>query len=228
MIQDDNVAQIEIFRELSILGSPQLAADFMKRISKTVSGIWSPIEINPHEWGGNTFCFSCGETEEHPAAKLWFAKSHNKNKLYVSNIVPLNMNSLTKTEYNRILMEFYKTFIEPFPVDKGLEIIVEEDLVGLDHWLDEEAIRRLNSFSNCANKSTGTGHPLDERRWWLFCFYIHDKGFFSKFYPDILGRWLNEVLGWHEEGAHKLALNYERTLRTLEAYNEYHITGDVN
>lgn len=226
MNSENKIEKIEIFRELKIVGESQLLWDFMNKISNAVGGKWTSEEIYPREYGGNMYCFRCHKTEVHPAAKLWFAQS-DKQKIYVSNIVPMDMRRLTKNEYNQILMEFYESFIKPLGEPDGLKVTLEDNLVGLEHWIDEKAIQLLNSFSNLANKSTGTGHPLDERRWWLFCFYIHTKGYYPDFYPDILSRWLHEILGWSERSAESLSASYERTLRTLKQYDIYREKGTL-
>lgn len=226
MIGASESPQIEIFRELAIVGDSECLSEFMEKVTRAVSGVWSSVEINPRDYGSNTLCFSTEKTDTHPAAKLWFARIQS-NKLYVSNIVPSDMNKLTRGEYNQILLEFYDSFLRPISLGTRLQVSLEQDFVGLDHWLDEEAIRRLNSFSNMANKSTGAGHPLDERRWWLFLFYVHQKKFYPDFYPDILSRWLHEVLGWSESSADSLSGNYERTLRTLVQYDIYTETGSL-
>lgn len=223
---NEHSQKIEIYRELSIEGAAEKIDHLMTKVSSSLKNGWVKEVSDDETYGTKFYVFKCTETTERQTAKLWFARS-TPNRLYISNIVPEKIQTLTRRQYNEILIDFFHAFIEPIAATSELKIQLDEDWVGLDHWLDKEAIKRLNAFSNLANKSTGTGHPLDERRWFLFLFYVHEKGGFEEFYPDALARWLNEILGWGEDSAHRLAASYERSLRLLREYDKYRISGDL-
>jgi hypothetical protein len=212
--------KIDIYRELSIEGKRVSLQNFLSQITSTLSFGWTRAEEGNARGVPAFTYFRCTETAERKSAKLVLAKS-SETKLYVSNIVPESVSRLTRSEYNAILLEFYDLFIAPIASQFDLRINLEPELVDLSHWLDAEAIARLERFSHNANKSTETGHPLDERRWLLFVFYVHEKGFFPSFYPEVLARWLHEVLGWSRESAERLSIQYERSARLLEEYDKY-------
>lgn len=86
----------------------------------------------------------------------------------------------------------------------------------LTHWTSEEAAAALHRFSVTANKSTGSKHPSDRRRWFDFIFAAHRAQ--SRLDSQILARWLTEVEEWPSEVVEDLVIQYEFGVALLEEY----------
>ena len=79
-----------------------------------------------------------------------------------------------------------------------------------------EAERALRRFSSAANRSTGSSHPLDERRWMEFviaCAQATPRQDRPPLSPTLNGgllkRWLTEVDAWAADVASHLVELYE-------------------
>ena len=70
----------------------------------------------------------------------------------------------------------------------------------------DEVEKALVRFSNLANKSTGSSHPLDRKRWLEFLILAHEAG--SDLHADLIIRSLVE-LGWSEGKAIELGIEFE-------------------
>ncbi|WP_199554836.1 hypothetical protein [Sandaracinobacteroides hominis] len=133
---------------------------------------------------------------------------------YVPNITPAENGELGITLYNRILSEFAETIAKPVARRFGFVVSITSSNQDLDDWLDHEAAVALRRFSGAANKSTGASHPMDERRWFDFIIAVHRSG--KRVGTDHLARWLEDVEGWDERSANKLASEFERGMALLE------------
>lgn len=133
----------------------------------------------------------------------------------VANIVPRESGELGIRLYNHILQNFVASFEAAF-AGANIAISVTSPQQSLADWMSEGSARLLQRFSSCANKSTGTGHPLDRERWIEFLISAHgdprDSG-------DLLLRWLTEVEGWPEDGAFELVRDYELARDLLRTYD---------
>ena len=87
--------------------------------------------------------------------------------------------------------------------------------MAITEWVSDETAEKLHTFSACANKSTGSSHPMDETRWYAFLMATHTER--SSLAPESLRRWLQEEEGWDEDHAWKLSIEYE-TARSLFTY----------
>lgn len=139
-------------------------------------------------------------------------------KIYVSNIIPSQKNSLTEAEYNEILAAFDRDILTPALSEWGRPHTREETKaqVSVDDLFPEPLSRLLKRFSTLANKSVL--HPLDDKRWREFLIATHQSG--TQVDADTLRMLLVEELGWPEEQAQKLAIEYYNGLELLEAYDE--------
>jgi hypothetical protein len=139
-------------------------------------------------------------------------------KVYVSNIIPRQKNSLTEAEYNEILAAFDRDILTPALSIWGREHTREETKaqVSVDDVFPEPLSRLLKRFSTLANKSVL--HPLDDKRWREFLIATHQSG--TQVHTETLRTLLVEELGWPEEQAQKLAIEYYNGLELLEAYDE--------
>jgi len=135
----------------------------------------------------------------------------------VVNIVPLEASELEPVRYNRVLQDFVVKVAVPAASAAGFVVEPGPAAQGLGDWLSEDAAAALRRFSVLANKSTGSSHPSDQRRWFSFLIAVHhDPG---RLDTSRLIRWLCEVEGWSPDKAHELAIEYEYGLALLDEYD---------
>lgn len=138
----------------------------------------------------------------------------------VSNIVPTKKFELSIREYNALLDEFYKIFLSGLSMAGVTVCPPTSELFDPLTVISKEALNKLVLFCNCANKSTGSSHPLDRERWLEFIYQTLIDG--NYFDPSLLQRFLQDedfwgkkdswVMGksaWSQEKASELALQYE-------------------
>ncbi|MCC6630166.1 MAG: hypothetical protein IT340_22530 [Chloroflexi bacterium] len=136
----------------------------------------------------------------------------------VTNIVPQELGSLTRSQYNAVLDDFAARVAGPAAAVLGLSLRISPDRQPLTFWLSPEAARRLTTFSQAANMSTGSGHPLDFRRWAAFLIQVHRER--SRLDAPTLRRWLVEIEGWPEDTASGLVGEFEFARDLLSAYDD--------
>jgi hypothetical protein len=132
---------------------------------------------------------------------------------YVPNITPAAVGQLTVEQYNAVLSNFVEAIAKPVARQFGYLVNITSAVQDLEDWMSADAATALRRFSAAANKSTGAGHPMDERRWFDFIIAVHRVG--DDVGSDRLARWLHEVEGWAEDTAHELAGEFERGLALL-------------
>lgn len=226
---------MHIFKELVFIGEKD-ALDYFKQIAQTLSnGNW--IHMNNKQLQDYILFDYCGDRCEHAELSIFYGQdTWRDGYIKVTNIVPLSKSRLSIDEYNAVLDCFYEEVIIPNK-EKLINIHVEEPTSGVFDPLDymsEEALQKLKLFCNCANKSTGSSHPEDERRWFDFiCQTVRDKKIIDydtmfNFLKDedYWGKKDNGFIGvmgqfaWDEEMASELALEYDNYVRFLQFYIE--------
>ena len=136
-------------------------------------------------------------------------------RLYVSNIVPLQCSELSYPEYNAVLLAFREEVVAPCITDRPLQCKVTADEFGIDDVFHPHCADLLRQFSGMANRH-GL-HPNDEDRWRAFVISVHVHG--SDTHADTLRRLLIEELNWPEDRALDLAIRYEQELPLLKVYD---------
>lgn len=135
----------------------------------------------------------------------------------ITNIVPLEVNSLSYSAYNAILQDFGSRLARPAAIATGFQIETSAAHESINDWLAPSSAEALRRFSTLANKSTGAAHPLDKERWLAFLIDVYRRT--PAFDADRLVRWLIEVERWPEGTAHDLAIQYEFAIELLEHYD---------
>jgi len=212
---------MKVFVNLEIHGHHALLERFINELGGVLNDGWSrniereeQIHVTVSE---NMFCFACTNSGERPAAQLWLA-FRDDDILYVSNIVPQEIDQLNFDLYNLVLDEFYQKFSKPVADSLGLELVLTSSEKQLEDWMSVATAKKLQSFSSLANKSTGSSHPSDLQRWLIFIVSIHSED--TKFDSSLLYRWLTEDENWSSEIANTLSLEYEFGLSLLSFYDE--------
>lgn len=215
--------KLEVFQDMAIRGPIAKRPDLREALIAAAIEPWRVDLERSAEVARNAVTsedvvlFRRDAGQDHPAAglTLW----GNENGYYVPNIVPLEMGSLTFTQYNAVLADFIARIAAPVIAQFGFTISTTEPRQTLDDWLSPDAALKLKRFSGAANKSTGASHPSDQRRWFDFLVAVHRGG--DKPGADRLARWLHEVDGWDEDSAHGLAGDFETAIALLAYYEEH-------
>lgn len=129
------------------------------------------------------------------------------------NIIPSNSNRLSKEEYNYLLNEFVRLFINRTAADYHAVISMTKPVLELMDYVEQDVYDALVLFSEMANKSTGHSHPCDERRWCDFILLSASKE--RRLSADYLEGWLMDH-GWSSEMASELGIDYEYGLTLLD------------
>lgn len=162
-------------------------------------------------------CFVCDAAPNRRAANLWFSERDDGRSWSVDNIIPTDSSRLSEPEYNAILQDFKVTFLDPVANLLNLRVEMSKTNEDLEDWMTREAADALRDFSDAANKSTGSSHPLDKERWFRFLTEIHKSGRA----PDgsTLLDWLVQEAEWPSDTASDLAAEYENGLALLRYYD---------
>ncbi len=140
-----------------------------------------------------------------PGALFIFPK--DGETLWVSNIVPTEGSELTYDQYNFALENFYKNIVLPAIDGTAITADLTSDQISIGSIAGDEVEKALVRFSELANKSTGSSHPLDRERWFEFLVLAHESKS-DDLNADIVIRALVE-LGWSEEKAIELGIEFE-------------------
>jgi hypothetical protein len=139
-----------------------------------------------------------------------------KELLEVFNIVPVKSGSLSYSEYNEILKQFFNELIFPELSNLNFQLTYTSPRKSIDEIAGKEVSKALISFSRLANKSTGNSHPMDSERWKRFVCLAHKLK--SALNAEELVRWLKEEDDWSDEKAWELGIDFEYSLDLLSYY----------
>jgi hypothetical protein len=213
---------LEVFKNLVIKGDDPAKLDtFLAKLRSNLAPGWSRDEqaeanVNRDLPGRDIQAFRWTDQNSDLSAVLFLARTADEIK--VTNIVPVTDGQLTRAQYNAILDDFAKRNADRIATQEELVVEVTPDKLAIDHWLSEEAARRLQSFSALANKNTGSSHSTDFERWAAFLIQAHmDK---TSLDSSTLSRWLTEEEGWPEERASDLANEFDFARDLLRAYDD--------
>ncbi len=216
---------MDIFQELVVKGSPGGLSSFVGHLKLPGDSGWSrrpdlEKELSAMSPGEpESPCFSVPERGGRPAAYLWLAfRDGHPDEMYVPNVVPCDSAlRLSHEEYNAIVGEFFRVVAMPTAEKAHVSVALSKALFQVEDFVSPDTAKRLRSFSRLANRSTGSSHPNDQRRWFDFITAAHLEA--ASLDSHMLGRWLHEEEGWSDERATQLAIEYE-TGRALLAHHD--------
>jgi len=210
---------MKVFRDLTITIPEAQEADYVQRIAARLGDGWTrdrDAEKRLEEQSSPGFYFfRCDARSDRPAALLWLTRQ-DEDSLYVPNVVPSRYGQLTHDEYNRVITEFHREYAEPVAREMDCCVSLASDDQTIEDWISAASAQRLHSFSRRANKSTGSAHPCDQRRWYDFVISVHKNN--DSLPTSTLERWLVEEGGWGASQASELAIEYEQELGLLRHY----------
>jgi hypothetical protein len=208
-----------VFQDLILRGRKDALTEIRKALLNQVNARWSHSKDRENEisasCSGNdviVFAREKGEGIEAVGLLLW----SREDGYEVTNIVPRDIRELDFEGYNAALQDFVASVAEPASRMAGFQIEMTPERQSLSDWAPANVADALDRFSKLANKSTGSSHPSDRKRWFDFLFAAYKAP--KRLGTDQLIRWLVEVEGWSEEIAHDLAIQYEFGLNLLKEY----------
>ncbi|SEN38917.1 hypothetical protein [Nitrosomonas marina] len=211
---------MKTFQDLYIYLNDATIEELIEALSKQCHGTWiraTEQERRSDIVGEPIYCFERKETADMPAAGLSLF-SRGDNSWFVPNVVPLKLRELTTDQYNRVLTDFVELVLKPALEGTSTTFEISNDEIFLQNVVGESAARALDTFSSCANKSTGSSHPSDQKRWFEFLVKVSRSG--NQLPTDLLIHALLEQ-GWSDDYAHKLAIEFEFA-QDLLAYAQDH------
>jgi hypothetical protein len=205
---------VKVYQELAIGPLTETQEDqLILRIVGQLSGGWSRDVAREEEMRRQIveklYCFACTAQGERKAASLYLAHPGYPSGalLRVSNIVPSEIRELGYDQYNYILREFHGNFVKPAGDALDIRVELSSPEQTLESWLGQQSAGLLRAFSHGANKSTGSSHPMDRRRWLDFLIAIHRAR--EDLDSGLLERWLVEEERWPDDIASDLISQFE-------------------
>lgn len=226
---------MKTYKELYFRGNSTELSKFVDEIKKYAIGDWA-AEKTSDQWKDYLFIAYSGKEVDKARISIYIGDILTENEINVGNIIPVEKNELTIDEYNSILTKFYEDVVKPYRKNNmDLEIVYQNnDSFEPTSVISEESLRKLKSFCNSANKSTGSSHPCDRERWFEFICQTVDDG--KMFDSTTLANFLQDenywgkkpdgfigVMGsyaWDEEHAYELASEYENLCEFLKYYKK--------
>ncbi|WP_407829344.1 hypothetical protein [Shewanella algae] len=199
---------MKTFKDVFIKIDDKLIINFISEVTKNLERPWSrsyESEENSKYLGEISFSFKRAGDNTLPEAGLSIFREE-KNNWYIPNIVPLEQSQLSYDEYNNIITDFYNSCLKPVALDLKIDIELTSDALTAEDILGDEANTLLEKFSSLANKSTGSSHPSDQKRWFAFIVETCRKQKYVNSFD--LARVLSEQ-GWSENSVQKLTTEYE-------------------
>ena len=140
------------------------------------------------------------------------------DELYVSPVIALkSRRSMDVDQYNHVLDDFKRTFIEPLM--RGLRRHVFNYQAHREPTLEDvlsiDSMRRLKAFSTTANKEML--HKKDKQLWQVFIARTHLENTVVE--PSLLSEWLEDE-GWPVEERSRLIGDYSFGRSLLTTYEE--------
>ena len=215
---------IEVFQDLFLVFPDERRQEICGALRQHAKAPWRYAEEKARLLDGNT-----GEYEKwmvferepgDDIAASGLALLAKPDGYEVANIVPLELDELGVSGYNDVLNDFVDRIARPALEECEFNVKITKRRQFITDWISQEAAEALHRFSVLANKSTGSSHPSDRRRWFQFIMTVHKDQ--RKLDTDLLIRWLVEVEDWNAERAHKLAIEYEFGLALLNEYAGFH------
>jgi hypothetical protein len=214
---------MKVFRDMIISGDEATLRNVVCAIEARLASGWirdrtTEERIRPAVPGTSMYCIAAPVDSTRPAAVLWLALNPIQHCLSVTNIIPTQTIQLSIPTYNAILEEFYARFASPAADEMNATHELTKDNVEIEDWAGKRAANLLRAFAGSANKSTGSAHPLDRKRWEAFLVAAHRDH--AKLSAGELQRWLVEVEHWPEDVAADLAIEYEQGRSLLAEYDQ--------
>ena len=199
---------MKTFRDLYIQLNDVHIETFTQKLESQTNSIWVRRKDKEEIASGEEhfMCFEAVKNDTIMPVALFLFPHSDAETWWVSNIVPTEQNELTHDQYNDALISFNEQIIQPAIIDTPITAQLTSDVITVASVAGIEVEDALKRFSKLANKSTGTSHPSDQKRWFEFLILAHHAP--HKLEVNLVIYTLRE-LGWSEERAIELGLQFE-------------------
>jgi|AP95_1055475.scaffolds.fasta_scaffold65022_2 hypothetical protein len=209
---------LDVFREMTVEGSPEQLLAFIEDVSKRLTDGWRrnlPAEADT--FGDDPrYAFTCDVDDVRGRAGATIhIMQQDDAALRVMNIVPTVNVALEFLGYNRILVEFHDAFAKPAAEVLGLELSLTDDLYRLEDHISPKTHDQLRAFSREANR--GVPFASDQERWRRALLSLHAEGWPVD--SEMMARWLVEDEGWLEDRAWELGTEVALARYLLQEYD---------
>ena len=213
--------KIEKFRELYLKVDAEHSDDFAAAVDKALSDGWvRALKSEGEARLCDDECFYYVRDNRRGREPVLVAiYRRDAETLYVSNVVPQDRFQLTHEQYNAALQEFYDRILSRVKATFPFAFMLSSDELRLDLLIPPEVFKQLCQFSRTANKSTGSSHPVDRKKWFAFLVALHRSKL--KVDSDALVRWLTEEEKWPGAVAGKLGVEFEFGMGLLKFHSEH-------
>ena len=204
------------YQDLEVKGDPNAIAAFIAELNASLAPPWSSEKARNKSFlskGTKAYLFIRAPKDNIPQVTAVFY--HDGDHCSIPNIVPSDGDRLTHDQYNSILQDFAR-MAKPIAAKHEVDVNIGDTRFKITDHISPEAVDRLHGFSNAANKSTGSSHPMDQERWFDFIILTHRDQTDAS---GVLGRYLVEELGWSDERAHELIIEYEKGYALLDRFD---------
>ena len=212
----DEAVSIEVFQDLILSSCDGQRPALREALHRNATAPWHHAEERESEFPMTShefLAFQRAPGDNLAASGLTLCAQANGYE--VVNIVPLEGDELGVSGYNDVLNDFIERVVNPASDELKLDVTLTPRKQSITDWTSDEVASALHTFSVCANKSTGAGHPADRQRWFDFLLAAYATN--TKFDAELLGRWLVEAEEWPPEVADDLVDRYQYSMDLLES-----------
>ena len=208
----DKIKSIEVFQDLSLMFREEHRVKIRQALQGHAKEPWHHAEKREKKIAEDTMAFErkSGGGLPNSGLTLW-TESYGYQ---VINIVSLEVDDIDISVYNDILNDFLNRIVKPASKDAVFRMKTSPRMQSITDWTSQRVADALHHFSVLANKSTGSGHPSDRKRW--FQFLISARRARRRLDSYLLRRWLVEAEGWPSEVAVKLVEEYNYGMNLLD------------
>ena len=212
----DEAVSIEVFQDLTLTSRDGQRSALRDALHRSAAPPWRHAEERERELPDTArefLTFQRASGDDLAASGLTLRG--RPDGFEVMNIVPLEDGELGVSGYNDVLNDFMERVVGPASRELIFDVSVTPRKQSITDWTSDEVASALHTFSVCANKSTGAGHPTDRKRWFEFLFASHAAN--TRLDTELLGRWLVEAEEWPPEIAHDLVDSYQYSMDLLKS-----------
>lgn len=214
---------MEVYRELTITLKDTDVEAFISALEEQIKGeecLWKRDTVREKDFTDTgrqyLFCFDFRGKEGLHETILYLGLDKSEREFRVSNIGSM-YTTLNYPEYNRVIEDFVETILKPVSLALNIKYEISPDNVSAEDLFGAEAAELLKQFASFANKSTGSTHPADQKRWFDFIIAAHKAQ--RGIDPRVLYRLLREEYAWSDKLASELLIEYEQALALLRTYD---------
>lgn len=222
--------EIEVHQNLTLTGEASKLTEIKRELEEFSSSSWKfdkNLSKRTRERSDkeSILCFICEETSNFPAAQvvLW----PNADGYYLANIVQLKyIKKLEIKKYNSILNSFKTIVLEKIASKFEYTIDISSRFQSPKEWFSQKTLIALEKYLASANRSEGTVHSSDQKRWndFIIAYYNDNENYIQPSLLDFFRRWLSECQYFDINTAEELISGFDTGLQLIKRREETRYT----